>query len=152
MLHLQDCPPLLHPTHTQHAQALPHPHTHNMLLCAQMCAGLRRPGTEQAQHGARAHSSLHQRTSVRLVRWGGEGGVRLVRWGGEGGSSPLHPTTQSWSAVVRAPGAAQQPIQRRHGVTHHHFDPPPSPRAAPGTRHPIVHTSVGSSAMARRCS
>ena len=62
---------------------------------------------------------------------------------------PLHTTTQSWSAVVRAPGAAQQPIQRRHGVTHHHFDPPPSPRAARGTRHPIVHTSVGS-AIARK--
>ena len=27
MLHLQDCPPLLHPTHTQHAQAL-RTHTH----------------------------------------------------------------------------------------------------------------------------
>jgi len=48
-------------------------------------------------------------------------------------TSPLHPTTQSWSAVVRAAGAAQQPIQRRRGVPHHHFDPQSTRSAAPAT-------------------
>ena len=48
---------------------------------------------------------------------------------------PLHPTTQSWSAVVRAPGASQQPTKRRRGLTHLHC----GPQSTRSARHPPPH-------------
>ena len=87
-------------------------------LCAQMCAGVRRPGTEPAQHGARAQSSLHERTSARPALSTSQHKVVARRGEGTGRSTAAHPAearcaTPPLRPPVHAQRAAVSRFQRK---------------------------------------
>ena len=126
---LADAPPAGFPT------PAPSHNPQQISLCAQVCAGVRLPGTEPAQHGARAlvqaalQAAVRPGAVLRRLRAQVQPAARQHQ------ARPLHPTTQSWSAVVRAPGASQQPTKRRRGVTHLHC----GPQSTRSARHPPPH-------------